>query len=193
MIPLLILGFFGILWLLLSVLAQTEKKEASWIIGETGKGKQALIVYNPDLFYNLDEQICKAVARGLSEENWSSQVATIAAARKQRGANFDLYVFCANTYNWAPDKPTMKYLKEHPNLQGKHVVAITLGSGSTARAERLLEEALIEKGAMLLDSNVFWLMRPNDESTEGISNVAMATTKAAIWGKELALRIETIH
>ena len=52
-------------------------------------------------------------------------VATVAAANGLKNQSLDLYVFCANTYNWRPDWPVSRFInKPHP-LKGKPVVAIT--------------------------------------------------------------------
>ncbi len=181
-----IMGSILLLWGILTLMAQRKGSENMTEIGSAARAKSALIVYNPDLFYNLDEQICIAFAEGLSEYGWHSKIATVSLAQKWNEEPFDLYVFCANTYNWAPDIPTKNYIENHSGLTGKNVVAITLGSGSTERAQRILETLIEKRGANLIDSKAYWLMRPNDEDRTDESNVAVAVEIAQNLGGVLA-------
>ena len=162
---------------MLTLLVQIYGPEKSFQFGERIATQNALVVYHPDLFYNLDEQICKGFAEGLARQNWLVDVATVKAAKKME-VEYDLYVFCANTYNWAPDWAISNFIKSHPNLEAKPAVAITLGSGSTGRAKRLLESQIKAKKAKLIDSQTYWLMRPNDETRMGESNVNVAIDMA---------------
>ena len=164
-------------WGLLTLVVQTKGKAESQTYGEFNLGPNAIVVYDPDPFYNLDQQICESVAKGLEEQNWKVKVMTVAAAEKITDS-FDLYVFCANTYNWAPDRAIRNYIRAHEQLEGQAAVAITLGSGSTARAKRLLEQELNNKNTKLLISRTFWLMRPNDESRMEESNIDVAVAMA---------------
>lgn len=182
------LGSIAILWIILTILAERKGAANTIIIGELNSVSRSLIVYNPDLFYNLDEQVCTSFAKGLKEEGWSAKLATIAAAEMIKDT-FDLYVFCANTYNWAPDWPTSRFIKRHGNLEKKNVLAITLGSGSTKRSQRLLEQKLREKKANILDSQVFWLMRPNEGASTERSNVKVAVENAYELGRKTARQL----
>ena len=56
----------------------------------------------------------------------------------------------------------------------KAAIAITLGSGSTSRSKRMLEDYINGTGAELIASRTYWLLRPNDESRMDESNVAVA-------------------
>lgn len=176
-------------WGLLTYFAEQKRGQKTFTFGPISNNQKALIVYNPDLFYDLDQQICSSIAKGLVEEGWSAKVVSISAAELLKEESFDLYVFCVNTYNWAPDWPTSQYIKHHNNLEYKNVLAITLGSGSTNRSQRLLEAKLAQKKAHLLDSKVFWLMRPNEENPTDLSNVEIAVQNAYILGKQTAKRL----
>ncbi len=159
-------------------------------IATVGKNNNhsALVVYDPDPIYNLDEKISLAFAEGLTKDGWTSKIATVAAAAKIEEP-FDLYVFCANTYNWAPDKAIRDYIKNSNHLEEQKVVAITLGSGATKRSQRLLEELITQKDAILIDSRSFWLMKPNNESEPKRSNRKIALEMANNFGKEIADRL----
>jgi len=178
-----------ILWLILTVWVQYAGGEKAAIVGNEDAAKRALIVYNPDPFYNLDEQVCKSFAEGLVGHGFTTKVATVKAAQNDT-EDYDLYVFCANTYNWSPDWLIQRFIKKHPNLEVKNAVAITLGSGSTKRAKRLLETALCNRDVVLLDSREYWLNRPNDENRMEEKNAKVVNDLARQFGDEIGRYIE---
>ena len=110
--------------------------------GKQTAEKKALIVYNSDPIYNLGEQLSISFAEGISSQGFYPKVATIDYAEID-SAHYDLYVLCANTYNYAPDKLITKYIKSHTLLENPKVVAITLGAGSTSVSKQLLEEVIL--------------------------------------------------
>lgn len=185
-----LLGVIAIVWTMLTFYVQREGPEAMSSIGESVNNPKALIVYDPDPFYDLDEQVCTSFALGLAEEGWSSKVVSVASTKDLGKETYDLYVFCANTYNWAPDRSVSNYIKDHQNLKEKKTVAITLGSGSTERSKRILEELIKQKEASLMASKTFWLMRLNDESRIKESNIKVAVETANAFGKQIAQRME---
>lgn len=176
------------IWIALTFVVAKTGPEKIATVGRNGD-RNALVVYDPDPIYNLDEKVSIAFAEGLAREGWISKIATVAAAKKIEEP-FDLYVFCANTYNWAPDKAIRNYIKKSNHLKKKQVVAITLGSGATKRSQRLLEELITQKGAILIDSRSFWLMKPNTESESKRSNRKIAVEMANNFGKEIAEHIK---
>lgn len=178
--------FLALLWLTLTLLVHRKGPEHILMLGELTNSQKALIVYNPDLFYNLDEQVCTAFANGLSENGWFAKITTIRTAEILENESFDLYVFCSNTYNWAPDRPAKNHIKNHSKLKGKAVVAITLGSGSTKQSRHILETLINEKEGKLIGSKEFWLMRPNNESRMEESNVTIALEMSYDFGKQVA-------
>lgn len=171
-----IIAFLGI-WTVLTGWVQRERSGNSIEIGNSTAQRSALLVYNPDPFYNLDEQVCKSFARALAEEEWHVRITTVSEAKKLR-SDTDLYVFCANTYNWAPDIPLRKYIENHQKLKQAAVVGITIGSGSTERAHRIHLRTLEEKETLLLGTAEYWLMKPNGEENKSEANVEMAVEKA---------------
>lgn len=142
---------------------------------------QALVVFDPDPIYNLDEQVCRAYAQGLNAEGWQVVIASVNSARTLAG-KFDHYAFCANTYNWGPDLSICNFIENRKDLYQKPVLAITLGSGSTARAQRILERKIIKQEAKLINSVNYWLLRPNDESRLDEPNVEVAIDMAHTLG-----------
>ncbi len=181
-----IAGSIAFIWTFLTLFAEVKGKEKLFLFGDSSSKRTALLVYNPDLFYNLDEQVCTSFAEALAGQGWHVKVATVAAAEKMGNQTIDLYVFCANTYNWSPDWPTANYIKKHKGLHGKNAVAITLGSGSTTISQRRLEEMLYKQQVRLLDSRSFWLLRPNDENDPKAPNIQVAKEQAGLLAKKIA-------
>lgn len=182
-----VLGLTLLIWIVLSVLVGKKGPEKIITIGKSEAALTALILYDPDPIYDLDNQISRSFAEGLAENGWKTKIVTVAAFENIKEESFDLYVFCANTYNWAPDKAIKDHIKNSQYLDKKNAVAITLGSGSTKRSKRMLEEMIREKNAILIDSRSFWLMKPNDESNNtGKSNIKTAVSMANTFGKEVA-------
>ncbi len=173
------------IWIILTIWAELPKgSDKEWILGNNSSNKKALVVYNPDLFYNLDEQVCKAAAEVLAEKQYHVTVTTVAAAKSIVTSDYNLYIVCANTYNWRPDWPTTSFIKS-TNLKDKHVMAITLGSGSTKVSQKHLEEKIKKAGGHLLASRSLWLMRPNDETRIKEKNVKVGISMTKSWVKEV--------
>jgi flavorubredoxin len=178
----------SIAWTVLTIWVEYYGDSKEVFVGSNSSSHEALIVYNPDPIYNFDEQICVNFANGLSNQNCYVKVATVKAAKKDT-LDYDLYVFCANTYNWAPDWLVKDFIEKHADIKGKKVVAITLGSGSTEQAMMLLEKSINSRQAKLLDSKTYWLLKPNDEKRMEEKNVAVAIDMAEKFGSEMGIRI----
>ncbi len=174
-----------VLWTLATFFVQATGEAIHFVVGDPVSSNKALVVFDPDPIYDLDVRVCRAYAEGLTSRDWSVTVASVAALDEVED-EFDLYTFCTNTYNWAPDWAVSRYIRQQPSLGGKNVVAITLGSGSTKRAERQLKQLLEEKEGNVLRSVSLYLMRPNDESRLDESNVEVAVQLAQQLGEEVA-------
>ncbi len=179
----------GAAWTVLTLWAESAGPKRSWKLGNQAAKKRALIVYDPDPFYNLDEQVCRSFGHALADDGMQVTVATVSAVGDFPEQPVDLYVFCANTYNWRPDWTVTDFIKKRLNLADKPVVAVTVGSGGTEGAQNALEKLLLDRNANLLDSRPLWLMKPNDESRGKESNVAVAVSLAYAWGEEIAKRM----
>ena len=179
----------GVVWTFLTVWVERVGPKRSWTLGSLTAKKRALVVYDPDPIYNLDEQVSRAFGQALADQGMRVTVASVAAASDADNQPIDLYVFCANTYNWRPDWAVRDFIRKQVDLDGKSVVAITLGGGSTESSQKALETLILDKKANLLDSRSLWLLRPNDESRMEESNVAVTVSMAYAWGEEMAKRI----
>ncbi len=178
----------GAAWTFLTVFAERVGPKRSWKMGSQTARKRALIIYDPDPFYNLDEQVSRSFGQGLADQGMQVTVATVAVASRFDSQPIDVYVFCANTYNFRPDWAVSNFIEKQVVLAGKDVVAITLGAGSTDASRKALETLLLARKANLLDSRTLWLLRPNDESRMSESNVAISVSSAYAWGQEIARR-----
>ncbi len=144
-----------------------------------------MIVYNPDPFNNLDQQVCESFGRVLADSGFAVTIATVSAAKELPDSSTSLYVFCANTYNWYPDRAISRFVKNHQHLAGKNVVAITLGAGSTEHSQQVFEDIIKETKAQLVDSKTYWLWRPNDKTRIQESNVKVAVEMVRKWAMEI--------
>ncbi len=186
-------GSLLVLWGGLTIWAEQQRPPMAWNFPSDGAGPRALILFNPDPLYDLDRQVGTAFAEGLQARGWEVRLATLGAGPGRSETDYELYVFCANTYNWAPDWPSVRFIGQAEWLEGRPVVAITLGSGSTYRSKRLLEEALAERGARILVSKTYWLMRPNDESRMQDSNIEVACEMARALAQDAIDQFEAIN
>ena len=174
-------------WIILTFWVERDGKSNMWQMGNRDSAENILLVYDPDPIYNLDEQVCNAFGRAFAEKGVHVFICTVAAARQLKPGSYDLYVFCANTYNWRPDKSISRFIENGVMIKNKSVVAITLGSGSTASSQKILEHLIRNKEGILIDSRSFWLLKPNDESRMQESNVKVAVSMAYLWAKEIEL------
>ena len=100
-------------------------------------------------------------------------------------------MFCANTYNFHPDWAVTDFIKEQVELEGKPVVAITVGSGSTETSQKALEDLIINMKGNLVDSHSLWLFKPNDESRTKESNIKVSVSMAYAQGEKIAKQFES--
>ena len=101
--------------------------------------KKVLIIFDPDPFYNLDEQICLSFGQALAEKNMAIKIVTVAAADHVDQNNYDALIYCANTYNWRPDWSITSYIRTHPPKTNQSIMATTIGAGSTESSQKFLK------------------------------------------------------
>lgn len=181
----------GVVWAVLTFWVESAGPKRSWTLGDQTARENALIVYDPDPFYNLDEQISRSFGQALADQGIRVTIATVAAAPDVENQPVDLYVFCANTYNFCPDWAVSNFIEKQRTLEDKYVMAITIGGGSTTGAQKVLNQLILSKKGNLLDSRSLWLLRPNDESRLKEPNVAVSVSMAYAWGKQMAERIKS--
>jgi hypothetical protein len=178
-----------VIWTALTFIAEAESKIYTSEFGRKESVLKVLIVYDPDPFYNLDQQVCESFAKSIAANGWFAKVASVAATKQLDASAYNLYVFCANTYNWSPDWAVTDYLKKNVVIKHKNVVAITLGAGSTGSSKTAFENLIKKAGANLIGSQTYWLWKPNDESQPATSNVKVALDMAGQFGGRIAHQI----
>jgi flavorubredoxin len=183
------LTFIGVGWLILTLAVEATGPDKSWAFGDQQAIEKVLVVYDPDPFYNLDEQVCRSLAEEMANQGMRVKVASVRAARDLTPESFDALVFCSNTYNWAPDWAVIGYIEDQKSLGNKPVIAITLGAGSTNISQKKLEDLIIHKQGKIIGSRSLWLMRPNDESRNTEPNVQIALSIVRSWAVTLAGKI----
>jgi hypothetical protein len=181
-----LIGSIGIIlavWTFLTLYVERKGPPKEWSVGGAQNNHRALIIFDPDPFYNLDEKVCLSFARALAENNVLVTIMTVAAAEESTDKSYDLYVYCANTYNWRPDRAVVKFVKSNrESHKGKPVVAITLGAGSTGTSQKVFEKIIVENGGVIQSSHSLWLWKPNDDTNTKEPNVAVAVAMAYEWG-----------
>lgn len=174
----------GLIWVALTFYVELHlvKKQGVWNEGTSEKA--LLVIYQPDPFYPFDEQIGRKFSQPFVLRGWKVEWTSSDYRPLINPSSYYLILIISNTYNWAPDWPTVDWIKEAP-LKGKKVIAITLGAGSTEFSKKSLDTKIKESGATLLDSRTFWLLRPNDESQIHKPNVEVAKKLAEEWGEQV--------
>ena len=132
------IGIVALIWTVLTVWVEIEGP--SKLIQVTGGSDslQVLVVYDPDPIYNLDEQICLSIAKGLNDEHINATVATVRATRELDMNKYSSVVLCANTYNWAPDAAITAFVRSNKYPRSLPVVAVTVGPTVPRSAKELL-------------------------------------------------------
>lgn len=169
------------LWLMASLWANAKGESRLEKYGNLEPDKTALIIYDPDPFFNFDEQICNSFASGMAEKNWNIIVVSVSGAKNLEENSYDLYVFCANTYNAKPDSSIVKYVKSFGDLADMNIVLITLGAGSTDNSKAAFEKLIKVNNGKIIDSKAFWWARPNNEDRKNEKNVVVAKDLAKHW------------
>lgn len=177
-------------WIALTIYVERTGSARQWAFG-TNQGKTALVIFDPDPFYNLDEQVCLAFGEALANDSMHVTVSTVAATSDLPSKQYDVVIFCANTYNWRPDWSITNFIEEHATItKNSLVVAITLGAGSTESSQKYFENRIIDAGGKLLNSYALWLLRPNDETKLEERNVEVALAMAREWAADVSTRIK---
>lgn len=167
-----------------SVLVQIEGEPRQEQLGGDGPRK-ALVLFHPSRDAHFSEDLSWAVVQGLKAAGFAVERATITGKTPTRPQGYALIVVVSNTYYWAPDLPTLRYL-ERARLEGVALLGLIGGSGSTDRSRRLLDEALRRTGGNVLATRSFWLLRPNDERRLTEPNRDVAVQMAHQFAAEAA-------
>lgn len=171
----------------ITVLVQLEADYVLENLGGGGSGR-ALVLFHPSRDARFSDQISEALAEGFKDAGLTVDRTTLTRTTPGAPEGYAIIGIVSNTYYWAPDRPTRRYL-DRANLSGLPSLAIIGGAGSTGRAERMLGQALRDAGATVLGTRSVWLWRPNDESRMDEPNRGLALEIARQLGRESAARV----
>lgn len=167
---------------LVSVIVQMETEYAFKALGGEGKAR-ALVLFHPSRDAHFSNDLSMALSDGLKAAGFAVDLATLTRDTPGDPKGYALIGVVSNTYYWTPDLPTLRYLKR-AHLEGLSVVGLIGGAGSTARSQRILDEALRRTGAKVIGTRSFWLWRPNDETRMSEPNRDVALQLAKQFGLE---------
>lgn len=124
--------------------------------------RRALVIYNPGLS-DFQRSLALAFARGLADAGWRVDTTTTSQRTPATPGNYDLLAIGTNTYWWAPDPPTRRYLAR-ARLGGLPVVVLASGSGQAERALARTEARVEDAGGRVIRALALYSWRPNDET-----------------------------
>jgi len=146
---------------IVSFIVESEGKYFHESLGGDGRQK-ALILFHPSRDARFSDDLSRSVSDGLRSAGFTVERATMTQDTPAHLESYAIVAVVSNTYYWTPDLPTLRYLKR-ARLDGVAAIGLIGGFGATARSRRILDEALRETGAKVLQTRAFWLLRPNDE------------------------------
>jgi hypothetical protein len=117
----------------------------------------------------------------LAAKDFNVTIAMFATVKDTKTTDYQLYVFCANNYNWEPDWALCRDIEKQMTIAGKEVIAITVGTGSTNYSQKVFKKLIKRTKANLLGSKSFWLWKPNEESRTKESNLKVAVEISKAW------------
>jgi hypothetical protein len=179
-VGLLLLGGLAVV----SVIVQVEADYTLRALGGEGKAR-ALVLFHPSRDARFSDDLAIALSEGFKAAGFAVDLATLTEETPGDPRGYALIGVVSNTYYWTPDLPTLRYL-ERAQLQGISAVGAIGGAGSTARSQRILDEALRRSGAIVIGTRSFWLWRPNDERRMSESNRDVALQQARQFGMDTA-------
>lgn len=184
----LILLFSAAVWLQYRI--QRERVTPVQTLNSSG-GRRALLTYHA-AFDGFQREVSEAFARSLVQQDWRLDRTTTSAATPSDLSAYGLVILGVETYWFAPDLPTERYLRRLGRLEGKPVVVLVTGAGETRRAERRIREQLTRMGARVLAVQPFWILRPNDEA-DPRPNRIVALEQAAKLASTVAGQLALAH
>lgn len=178
---------FGSLILLagLTVVTITFEVESAYkqeSLGGEGHAK-ALVLFHPSRDARFSDDLSMALADGLIAAGYAVRRATLTQDTPGAPSEYALIAVVSNTCWWTPDLPTLRYLAR-ARFDGIAVIGLIGGAGVTGRSRRMVDEALHQTGAKVMQTRSFWLFRPNDEARMSEDNRAVALDLAKRFGEE---------
>jgi hypothetical protein len=134
---------------------------------------KALILYHPSRDAHFSDGISMALARGFEEADFEVERWTMTRQTPARPQGFDVIAIVSNTFFWAPDWPTQRYLAR-ADLSGENVIAVLGGGGHTERAQVAFARDIGNSGARLLSIRALWTSRANEPGVNPAGNRQLA-------------------
>jgi hypothetical protein len=145
----------------------------------SNEGRQALIVYDPDPVVHQDAEICQLISKGLLEANWNTTLASVQGIEDVGLDRYDLFVICANAYNFGPDRIVKNFISGGSFLKNKHVAVLAVGKLGHTKAQKELEKLVLSEGGILLDSQALESILTSKQESNKIGQ--KATTIVRNW------------
>lgn len=170
LIVLLAIALISTVGVTLWVQAEAPLRKDSMV--SVGRAK-ALILYHPSRDARFSDDVTMALARGFEEAGLSVERWTMTRQTPERPQGFAVIAIVSNTFFWAPDWPTRRYL-ERADLHGQNVLAVLGGGGNTQRAQVAFARDIGQSGARLLAVRALWTSRPNEPGAKPAGNRQLA-------------------
>jgi hypothetical protein len=149
---------------------------------------RALVLFHPSRDAHFSDDLSMALAKGLVTAGYSVDRETLTEKTKARPNGYALIAVVSNTFWATPDMPTLSYLKR-AKLSGIPTIGLIGGAGSTARSQRVLDQALRKSGAAVILTRSLWISKPNDETRANEPNRDIAMQIASQIGTDTGRRI----
>jgi hypothetical protein len=170
LIVLLVITLIGIVGVTAWVQAEAPFRKDR--LADAGRTK-ALILYHPSRDAHFSDDVTMALARGFEEAGLAVERWTMTRETPAHPQGFAVIAIVSNTFFWAPDWPTQRYL-ERADLHGQNVLAILGGGGNTQRAQVAFVGDIGKSGARLLAIRALWTSRPNEADAKPAGNRQLA-------------------
>lgn len=140
----------------ISTVVELESDPRHEILAEGNiPGRNALIIMHPSWLDGFQEELTAAFASSLATKGWRVERMHARSDQPPVLTSFQLIVIGTNTYYWRPDLPTKRVVAQ-TNLEGKRVVGIVSGAGSTDWAVAALRQLIVESRGEVMDVRPFW-------------------------------------
>ena len=157
-----------------------------------GKAQKALVLYHPSRDAHFSDDLSIAVAKGFHDTGMTVDRETMTEATPPNPEGYAVIAVVTNTYYGSPDRPTLRYL-ERARFSDTPTIGLTLGAGTTDRAQRILDDKLKRASANVLDVRAFWISKPNDESRLQEPNRAVAEEMVRTWATAVAMKLPSTN
>lgn len=155
-----------------------EKETDLKSINSQGKSGNVLVIYHPGLS-SFQEDVTYSFVKGLVERDYAIEITTSSSKTTTDISKYDLIVLGMPTYGGGLAKPMENYLARIDDLEGKKVVIIITGAGSTDESVTNMKEFIAMRNGYIIESLPLWSMKPN-EDVYGINDATEIAYNSAL-------------